>query len=104
MHKGTDKTKCDTFTVKGVTYTAQFNGARASLIALDKYKNNLIGLEDYVLQNVIVDPPGLTLDDFDTVDEAQAVVNHGIRVMKGIFRTRNVDGGSETASGEAGEG
>ena len=45
--------------IKGVTYTAQFNGVRPALEAIDRYKSNEIGFYEYLLSNAIVDPPGL---------------------------------------------
>ncbi len=72
--------------IKGVTYTAQFNGVRPALEAIDRYKSNEIGFYEYLLSNTIVDPPGLQIEDFDSVQELRAVVNFASSVMSGRFR------------------
>ncbi|MCM1509011.1 MAG: hypothetical protein NC177_18025 [Ruminococcus flavefaciens] len=81
-------------TINGVEYTAQFNGVSAALRAID---DNYIpgskvtsseGLSKYVLENVIVEPKGLKIDDFETVEELNDVVNWGVDVMNGKFRPR----------------
>ena len=72
--------------IKGVTYTAQFNGVRPALEAIDRYKSNEIGFYEYLLSNAIVDPPGLQIEDFDSVQELRAVVNFASSVMSGRFR------------------
>ena len=68
--------------IKGVTYTAQFNGVRPALEAIDRYKSNEIGFYEYLLSNAIVDPPGLQIEDFDSVQELRAVVNFASSVMR----------------------
>ena len=72
--------------IKGVTYTAQFNGVRPALEAIDRYKSNEIGFYEYLLSNTIVDPPGLQIEDFDSIQELRAVVNFASSVMSGRFR------------------
>ena len=80
-------------TIDGTEYTAQFNGLSAALRAVDEcYLNDgssNIGVEKitkYVLENVIVEPPGLTPDDFDSMETLNAVVKFGQAVMQGKFR------------------
>ncbi|WOC33056.1 MULTISPECIES: hypothetical protein [Caproicibacterium] len=76
----------------GKTYTAQFNGVSAALKAQDSW--NLDGTDitsnekmaDYILENVIVDPHGLTPDDFDTTRALNEVIVWGLQVMNGGFR------------------
>ncbi len=78
--------------INGKTYTAQFNGISAALEATDSFyiddSSNISSLKmsKYVLEHVIVDPKGLTPDDFDTLDELGEVVAWGREVMQGNFR------------------
>lgn len=77
-----------------VEYTAQFNGLSAALDATDESQNDSGNgvsskkLTNYVLENVIVDPPGLTPDDFDSMETLSAVVKWGSQVMQGKFRDK----------------
>lgn len=78
--------------INGVAYKAQFNGISAALEAQDGFyidgTNNIsnIKLANYILKNVIVDPKGLTPDDFNSVDELAEVIAFGREVMQGDFR------------------
>lgn len=83
-----------TKTIRGKEYTAQFNGLSAYLQALDGMyisddSRNISNakLTGYVLDNVIVDPKGLTPDSFDDYEELTEVVSFGREVMQGRFRT-----------------
>lgn len=79
--------------INGVEYTAQFNGISAALEALDDSyvdgTSNTSGLKlaNYVLENVIVDPK-VKVDDFDSMEELNAVVKFGSQVMQGKFRQK----------------
>lgn len=77
--------------INGVTYTAQFIGASAALRATDECKNEYgvvmsEKLSDYILKHVIVEPTGLTTDDFASLDEANEVTNFGSDVMTGKLK------------------
>lgn len=78
--------------INGKKYKAQFNGISAALEAQDTFyidgSNNIsnIKLAKYILGNVIVEPKGLTPDDFDTIDALADVVAWGREVMQGDFR------------------
>lgn len=78
-------------TINGVEYTAQFNGLSAAMQAIDKCyidgTNNISSykLSKYVFDNVIIDPK-VTVDDFDTIEEMNAVAEFGRDVMQGNFR------------------
>ena len=82
-------------TINGVKYIAQCNGLSAGLEALDDSyvdgTNNIsmLKLGKYVLENVIVEPAGLTIDDFEDIDEFKEVVTWGQKVMLGKFRNKN---------------
>ena len=88
--------------INGVNYTAQFNGISAALDALDgcyidgSDNVSMKKISKYVLENVIVEPKGLTADDFETLDELSEVVNWGREVMQGNFRPKEkVEGKSK---------
>jgi len=92
------------YTVKkeigGVVYTAQFNGVSAAMAAIDNCyidgttNTSLVKLADYILSNVIVDPKGLTPDDFPNVAAFQEVLGWGREVMDGGFRPEEDEGGA----------
>ena len=79
-------------TINGVEYTAQFNGISAALKAVDdsyiEGTNNtsVEKLSKYLFENVIVEPKGLTADDFDSMEEFNQVVTFAREVMQGDFR------------------
>ena len=78
--------------INGVKYVAQFNGISCALKAVDSTyiegttTTSLEKFSQYILNNVIVEPKGLTIDDFDTAEELNAVVSFGREVMQGNFR------------------
>lgn len=91
--------------INGVKYTAQFNGLSSAMKAIDNSyvgdnsKNvSILKMSSYIFENVIVEPAGLTVDDFDSFDELNEVVRWGMEVMQGKFRDEN--GSSATDSGK----
>ncbi len=86
MKRNTDKTYTATKEINGITYRAQFNGVRECRRALDKYGKTELEFEEYLLANVIVDPPGLQLDDFEDLDECNQVIRFASSVLTGRFR------------------
>jgi hypothetical protein len=78
--------------IRGKKYVAQFNGLSEALRAVDEsYIDNssntsTVKISNYVLENVIVEPKGLTIDDFDDMDELNEVIAFGRDVMQGKFR------------------
>ena len=78
--------------IGGVEYTAQFNGISSALQAIDNSyidgtsNTSMAKLADYILGNVIVEPKGLTPDDFDTMEDFTEVISFGREVMEGKFR------------------
>ena len=78
--------------INGKTYKAQFNGISAALEAQDGFyidgSSNIsnIKLANYILKNVIVEPKGLTPDDFKSMDALAEVIAWGREVMQGDFR------------------
>lgn len=104
MKKNTDHTYTATKTIQGTTYRAQFNGVREYVRATSMYGNDELKLDEYLLANVIVEPPGVKLDDFENVDEYRAVIRFATSVMLGRFRNEPEpvgDSGSGTAKLDA---
>lgn len=84
--------------INGVTYKAQFTGLRNAMRGQKQCGGDSEKTADYVLKNVIYDPPGLTIENFDSFDELNPVVSFGIKVMNGNFREKEktgAPGGSE---------
>lgn len=85
-----------TYTVKkeigGKEYIAQFNGISTALDAVDSCyidgTSNISTrkLNAFLLEHVIVEPKGLTFDDFDSVEELNKVTEFAREVMQGNFR------------------
>ena len=78
-------------------YTAQFNGISEAVKALDDWRkdNENISIEkmsNYILEHVIVEPKGLDMDSFDSMDELNEVVAFGREVMQGNFREQANEG------------
>ena len=83
--------------IGGTKYVAQFAGLSCALKAVDNSyiegSNNtsVEKIADYIFKNIIVEPAGLTIDDFDSLEEFNEVVTFGREVMQGQhknFRTK----------------
>lgn len=80
--------------INGKEYTAQFNGLSCALRMVDSSyiedSQNISSekLANYVFKHAIVEPQGLTIDDFDTAEELNAVVAFGRDVLNGNFRDK----------------
>ena len=104
MKKNTDHTYTATKEIQGTTYRAQFNGVREYVRATEMCKGDELKMDEYLLSNVIVEPPGMKLDDFENVDEYRAVIRFAVSVMLGRFRNESEpvgDSGSGTAELDA---
>lgn len=92
--------------INGVVYTAQFNTLREAIKAKKIYQDSVTGridtekLYDYIFQNVIVDPPGLTIEDFDDLDELSEVALFGTQVLNNRFRETGTDKGTDSTASE----
>lgn len=81
-------------TINGKEYTAQFNGISAALKAVDESyidgtnNTSVEKLAKYLFENVIVEPKGLTADDFESMEEFNSVVAFAREVMQGDFREK----------------
>ncbi len=87
--------------IDGVRYVAQFSGMALALRAVDEsylpggVNLGTENLARYILDKVIVEPSGLTIDDFEDIETLNAVVNFGAEVMRGRFRKRNNQGAAK---------
>ena len=81
-----------TKTINGKEYVAQFSGLSSAIRAVDQSyiddtrNTSVEKLSQYIFENVIVEPKGLTIDDFDSMEEFNEVVTFGREVMQGNFR------------------
>ena len=73
-------------------YIAQFAGISVALKALDASyiegtsNTSVEKLSNYLFEHIIVEPKGLKIDDFDSLDEFNEVVAFARGVMQGKFR------------------
>ncbi len=86
-----------TETINGTAYTAQFNGiavaAQLSDASVDKNGNfSLVQAAEFMLGNVLVEPAGLSLNDFDDMDTLTDVLHFCREVAAGNFRKKKDDG------------
>lgn len=78
--------------IAGTKYVAQFNGLSCALKAVDQsyiegtQNTSVEKMADYIFKNVIVEPKGLTIDDFEDLDVFNEVTTFGREVMQGKFR------------------
>lgn len=78
--------------INGKTYKAQFNGIGAALEAIDSSyidgTNNvsMTKLSNYLFKYVLVEPKGITANDFDNMAEFNEVIGFLREVMEGSFR------------------
>lgn len=85
--------------INGKKYLAQFGGLSVALKAVDASyiegtsTTSVEKLADYLFKHIIVEPKGLTPDDFETLDEFNEVIAFARGVMQGNFREEAV--GSE---------
>ena len=96
MTKGANKFYTREKEINGTKYVAQFSGLSSAMRAIDaSYIDNtstnvsILKISKYVFENVIVEPAGLSADDFDSMEELNEVVKFGMDVMQGKFREEN---------------
>lgn len=82
-------------------YVAQFGGMSLALDAIDSSyidgtsTTSVKKLNKFLLDHVIVEPKGLTVDDFETVDEMNEVTKFAREVMQGNFRDKAHEGAAD---------
>ena len=87
--------------INGKNYTCQFNGVSAALEAVDRSyidgtnTTSLVKLSKYLLAHVVVEPKGLTPDDFDDLNEFNEVIAFAREVMQGELRPETAKKGKE---------
>lgn len=80
--------------INGKKYVAQWAGLSVALQSHDDCYipgTGNISLEKrakYLFDNVVVEPAGLTVDDFETLEELTAVTEFANDVMNGEFRDK----------------
>ena len=99
MTKGENKFYTKEKEINGTKYVAQFSGLSSIMRAIDESyidKNSsntsISKLSKYLFENVIVEPTGLTADDFDSMEELNEVINWAMEVAQGKFRPTNESG------------
>lgn len=87
--------------INGTTYVAQFAGMSVALDAIDSCyidgssNTSVKKLNKYLFDHVIVEPKGLTVDDFETVDEMNEVTAFAREVMQGHFREKALESATD---------
>ena len=80
--------------INGTDYKAQFAGISVALKATDETHiegsdvTSVEKMAEYLFEHVIVEPKGLTADDFDNIEEFNQVIKFASSVMKGEFRDK----------------
>ena len=90
--------------INGKEYVAQFAGLSVAAKMVDETyidgssNTSIEKLADYVFRYGIVEPKNLSIDDFDSMEEFNAVVTFGREVLQGKFRNE-ADNGAAKAPG-----
>ena len=78
--------------INGVDYVAQYAGLSIALKAADETyagdtsNTSMFKMAEYLFKYVIVEPKGLSVDDFESLDELGEVMQFASAVMKNEFR------------------
>lgn len=82
--------------IRGVKYTAQFSGLSAWLRCAESAKEDdgtgdpsNVRIYEKVFDAGLVEPKGLKVDDFDSMEDLDAVFGFVSGVMKGKFRAQS---------------
>ena len=85
-------------------YVAQFSGLSVALKAVDASyidgtsNTSVEKMAQYLFDNIIVEPKGLTVDDFDDMAEFNEVIKFAREVMQGEFRDKKDEIATKGAS------
>ena len=80
--------------INGKKYLAQFAGLSTALRAVDEsyiegtQNTSLVKMAEFLFKYIIVEPKGLTVDDFEDMAEFNEVVAFAREVMQGNFRDK----------------
>lgn len=96
--------KFETYTkeINGKKYVAQFSGLSLALRAIDETyidgttTPSVLKKAQFLLDNVIVDPKGLTVDGFENAHELTEVTTFAQAVMEHEFRPEENEGTAKT--------
>lgn len=78
--------------INGTKYVCQFSGISTALKAVDNSyvegtsNTSVEKLAEYLFEHVVVEPRGLTVDDFESVEEFSKVVAFAREVMQGAIK------------------
>lgn len=84
--------------INGKKYIAQFSGISTALKAADETyiegtsNTSAEKMAAYLFEHIIVEPKGLTSDDFETMQDFNDVIAFARSVMQGDFRNKAVTG------------
>lgn len=90
--------------INGTKYVAQFSGLLTALRAVDEsyiegtQNTSTEKMAEYLFKNVIVEPAGLKIDDFEDMGEFNAVITFARDVMQGKFREETNEKTAKTKS------
>lgn len=80
--------------INGVKYVCQFSGVSTALRAIDSTYidgtsvTSIEKLAEYLFKYIVVEPKGLSIDDFDNMDDLNEVITFAREVMQGDFRDK----------------
>lgn len=85
--------------INGTNYKAQFSGMSVAFDCLDNCYITVDGqriqserkVAEFLFKNVIVEPTGLEIDDFESLEEINEVITFAMNVMQGKFREDKSD-------------
>jgi len=92
--------------IGGKEYIAQFGGISLALKALDSSyiegtsNTSVEKLAEYLFEHVIVEPKGLTPDDFDNLEDFNKVISFARGVMQGDFREKTDENAAAKKGGK----
>lgn len=84
--------------INGKKYTAQFSGLSLALKAVDECyiegtnNTSVEKMSQYLFDKVIVSPKGLTVDNFDNMEELNEVIEFARNVMQGDIKPETAKG------------
>lgn len=90
-------------TINEKEYVAQFSGLSVALKALDASyidgtnNTSMEKMAQYLFDNIIVEPKGLSIDDFDNMEEFNEVIKFAREVMQGEFRDKKNENAAKGA-------
>lgn len=93
-------------TIRGKKYTAQFSGISTALRAVDSSyidgtsNTSIEKLAEFMFEYIIVEPKGLTIDEFESMAEFNEVIAFAREVMQGDFRKKENEKSAKKASKE----